>query len=274
MRLIFSAVDRVDDSSYCEWSLRCSEERVVLLPLSIRICKQCSWRIWKFPRYPAGGREKLNESLVLVSGRTCQITMLSSEQPDNEGSVMGRTTQDQDFLVILLAFYLNGTSIQNWDGLVIVFHQRFFFLFNLFTVNKSRFAAVYYCMCVCACDVWVNIYSPICPIDLFLCRFPILINSMLLFYYSECFAFQVCLSPTFGLLLSGIVQHSWYWHSSLKVWRTYCMFRAWHPASCGSVQRNKTKRLLLRSVWPEGKSLLWHTVECAQFSKRDWAKMN
>lgn len=142
-------------------------------------------------------RKANTESLVLVSGRTCQITVLSSEQPDNEGSVMGRTTLGPGVFshtsCFLFKCYLNSELRWTCHS---VSPEIFFFLFNLFTENKSHFAAVYYCMCVYVCDAWANIYSPIYPIDVFLCRFPILTNSMLLFYYSECLAFQVCLSPS------------------------------------------------------------------------------
>lgn len=156
------------------------------------------------------------------------------------------------------------------------FTRGFSFLFNLFTVNKSHFAAVYYCMCVCACDVWVNIYSPICPIDLFLCRFPILIKkhaSILLFwvfcfpglpfsFLLDCCSLELC-----SILGIGIVHWK---YGELTV----CIEHGILPAVVVSRGTRRSKRLLLRSVWPEGTSLLWHTVECAQFSKRDWAKMN
>lgn len=59
--------------------------------------------------------------------------------------------QDHTRTRIFLAFFLNGTSIQNWDELVIVFHQRFFFSFQLVHSEQVSFRCcllLHVCMCL------------------------------------------------------------------------------------------------------------------------------
>lgn len=157
-----------------------------------------------------------------------------------------------------------------------MFHQRFFFSFQLVHSERVLFrCCLLLHVCVCLWCVGKHIFTHLsywlvslqipnidkkhASILLFwvIC-FPGLPFSFLL----DCCSLELC-----SILGIGIVHWK---YGELTV----CIEHGILPAVVVSRGTRRSKRLLLRSVWPEGKSHLWHTVECAQFSKRDWAKMN
>ena len=173
-------------------------------------------------------RKANTESLVLVSGRTCQITGLSSEQPDNEGSVMGRTTLGPGVFshtsCFLFKCYLN--SELRWTCHSVSPEIVSFFL------TCSPWTSLISLLFITACVYMFVMYGQTYIHPSILLTF---FSADSQYWQTACFYFiilSVWLSRfafllPLGLLLSGIVPHSWYWRSSLREWRNYCMYRAW-----------------------------------------------